>query len=62
MIKYLSNPALIQNLRAIPVPYTKEEANKYYSRLEADITSNPQKARLRLQSAMPMKPQLEKFR
>jgi [ribosomal protein S5]-alanine N-acetyltransferase len=46
MVKYLNNPAVVQNLRTIPVPYTKEEANKYHDYLEKDLESDPQKARL----------------
>jgi [ribosomal protein S5]-alanine N-acetyltransferase len=47
MVKYLNNPAVVQNLREIPVPYTKEDANKYYDYLETHLQSSSQRARLR---------------
>lgn len=53
MVKYLSNPAVVQNLRTIPVPYTEEEANKYYDYLEKNLQSNPPKSPSSLHHSWP---------
>lgn len=47
MILHLNNPAIVLNLRAIPVPYIHELGCKYYDFLEKEVTVNPQRGRLK---------------
>jgi len=47
MIRHLNNPAIVLNLRAIPVPYTHELGHKYYDFLEKEVAANPQRGRLK---------------
>jgi RimJ/RimL family protein N-acetyltransferase len=47
MILHLSNPAVIQNLRGLRVPFSKQEAQRCYAFYESEKIGHPQRARLR---------------
>lgn len=46
-VRLLSNPAVVQNLRVIPVPYTRQDGLDYANYLENEVITHPKRARLK---------------